>query len=187
VRPEQLFLDETEWRQRLAVRAVIQLSPFAAGESAPDTFDAGARPAKNFATERANPNADLFDAVRDYLDGERKSGRHAAIAAYTLGSADRLATVLRERGLTDLRRVADGKALARLPRSAVGLAILSLLWLGVTWVAGRAEGIGQWSRIKDLTSRAGLILQARCRWRSQAASYTTVTLAAKESTHLTPK
>ncbi len=87
VRPEQLFLDEAEWRQRLAVRAVIQLSPFAADESAPETFDAGARPAKNFATERANPNADLFDAVRDYLDSERKSGRHAAIAAYTLGAA----------------------------------------------------------------------------------------------------
>src|SRR6266403_4087081 len=62
VLPEQLFLDEAEWRQRLAVRAVVQLSPFAAAESAPDTFDAGARPAKNFANERANPNADLFDA-----------------------------------------------------------------------------------------------------------------------------
>jgi transcription-repair coupling factor (superfamily II helicase) len=165
VRPEQLFLDEAEWRQRLGGRAVVQLSPFAvpaegphpnppplAGEGADrarkspppqageggtraasaggwelgDAFDAGARPAKNFATERANPNADLFDGVRDYLDAERKSGRHAAIAAYTLGSADRLATVLRERGLSELRRVADGKALARLPRSAVGLAILPL-------------------------------------------------------------
>jgi len=91
-----------------------------------DAFDAGARPAKNFAAERANPNLNLFDAVRDYLDGERKSGRHAAIAAYTEGSAERLATVLREHGLADLRRVADGKALARLPRSALGLAILPL-------------------------------------------------------------
>jgi len=126
VRPEQLFLDEAEWQQRLHGRAIVQLSPFAAAETAPDSFDAGARPAKNFAAERANSNLNLFDAVRDYLDGERKSGRHAAIAAYTEGSADRLGTVLREHGLADLRPIANGKALARLPRSTVGLAILPL-------------------------------------------------------------
>jgi transcription-repair coupling factor (superfamily II helicase) len=126
VRPEQLFLDESEWARRLSGRAVIQLSPFSALDDTPDTFDAGARPAKDFAAERANPNVNLFEAVRDYLDEERKSGRHAAIAAYSEGSADRLATVLREHGLGELRRVADGKALARLPRAAVGLAILPL-------------------------------------------------------------
>jgi len=127
VQPEQMFLDETEWRQRLQGRAVVQLSPFAAPEEGPlDALDAGARPAKNFAAERANPNLNLFDAVRDYLDGERKSGRHAAVAAFTEGSADRLATVLREHGLTDLRRIADGKALSRLSQAAVGLAILPL-------------------------------------------------------------
>ena len=182
VKPEQLYLDDKEWRRALKARAVVQLSPFAMPEESPspqpspgetrgspsitlpldggglgggnaaavspatagtkqprsppprpspiegegvrDAFDAGARPAKNFAAERANPNLNLFDAVRDYLDAERKAGRHAAIAAYSNGSADRLATVLRERGLTDLRSVANGKSLAKLPRSAVGLAIL---------------------------------------------------------------
>src|SRR4029077_21212406 len=81
VRPEQLFLDESEWARRLGGRAVIQLSPFSAPGDMPDTIDAGARPAKDFAAERANPNVNLFEAVRDYLDEERKSGRHAAIAA----------------------------------------------------------------------------------------------------------
>ncbi len=91
-----------------------------------DAFDAGARPAKNFAIERADPRVNLFEAVRDYLTEAQKSGRRAAIAAYSEGSADRLATVLRERGLGDLRRVADGNALARMPRQTVGLAILPL-------------------------------------------------------------
>ena len=99
MRPEQLFLDEAEWQQRLHGRAIVQLSPFAAAETAPDSFDAGARPAKNFAAERANSNLNLFDAVRDYLDGERKSGRHAAIAAYTEGSADRLGDIQAVEGL----------------------------------------------------------------------------------------
>ena len=127
VRPEQMFLDDAEWKERLRAGAVVRLSPFGAPEErGADNFDAGARPAKNFATERANPNANLFDAVREYLDAERKAGRHAAIAAYSEGSADRLATVLREHGLADLRRIAGGAALARLPHSAVGLAILPL-------------------------------------------------------------
>ncbi len=91
-----------------------------------DAFDAGARPAKNFVAERADPRVQLFEAVRDYLTAEQKSGRRAAIAAYSEGSADRLATVLRERGLSELRRVNDGNALARLPKGTVGLVILPL-------------------------------------------------------------
>ena len=92
-----------------------------------DAFDAGARPAKNFAAERADTRINLFDAVRDYLAAEQKAGRRAAIAAYSEGSADRLATVLREHGVTELRRVADAAALAKLPRQrAVGLALLPL-------------------------------------------------------------
>ncbi|MGC2412678.1 MAG: transcription-repair coupling factor [Stellaceae bacterium] len=132
VRPDQMFLDEGEWQKALSGRAVIQLLPFAMPEEgeavAPpgDAFDAGARPARNFVAERADPKVQLFDAVRDYLAGEQKSGRRAAIAAYSEGSADRLATVLHEHGLGELRRVADGNALAKLPRQTVGLVILPL-------------------------------------------------------------
>ncbi|HZK91275.1 MAG TPA: transcription-repair coupling factor [Stellaceae bacterium] len=126
VKPEQMFIGDEEWRQALAGRAVVQLSPFAAPERGRDVFDAGARPAKNFVAERADPKIQLFEAVRDYLDAERKSGKRPVIAAYSAGAADRLATVLRERGLADLRTVAAGDALAKLPRSAVGLAILPL-------------------------------------------------------------
>ncbi|HXP06277.1 MAG TPA: CarD family transcriptional regulator, partial [Stellaceae bacterium] len=126
VKPEQMFIEDDEWRGELATRSTVQLSPFAAPESDRDAIDAGARPARNFAAERADPKVQLFEAVRDYLDAERKSGKRAAIAAYSVGSADRLATVLRERGLSDLRPVANGDALEKLPRSAVGLAILPL-------------------------------------------------------------
>src|SRR6185437_4389398 len=124
VKPEQMFIPDPEWDTELTGRAVVQLSPFAAPEADASGFDAGARPAKNFAAERADSKIQLFEAVRDYLDAERKSGKRVAIAAYSAGAADRLATVLRERGLSDLRAVADGGALAALPKSAIGLAIL---------------------------------------------------------------
>ena len=126
VKPEQMFIGDDEWRAVLEARAVVQLSPFAAAEDDRAAFDAGARPVMSFAAERADPKINLFEAVRDYLDAERKAGKRTAIAAYSAGSADRLATVLRERGLSDLRSVVDGEALEKLPRSAVGLAILPL-------------------------------------------------------------
>src|SRR5215469_4313179 len=153
VKPDQLFVGDDEWRALLSERTVVQLSPFEsphpnppplAGEGAANAgsslnpppragegrvgafVDAGARPARSFAAERADPKVNLFEAVRDYLDAERKAGKRAAIAAYSAGAADRLATVLRERGLSDLRSVADGDALEKLPRSSVGLAILPL-------------------------------------------------------------
>jgi transcription-repair coupling factor (superfamily II helicase) len=122
--PAQLYLDNQEWAAALCDRPVVQLSPFAAEQSDGEAFDAGARPARNFAPERADPNVVLFEAVRDYLGAERKSGRNTAVAAFSEGSADRLLTVLRERGVSDLRRVADGRALAALPDSAVGLVVL---------------------------------------------------------------
>jgi transcription-repair coupling factor (superfamily II helicase) len=126
VRPDQLYLDNLEWQRALQGRAVVRLSPFPPPEAAADRFDAGGRPARNFAVERADPNAVLFEAVGRYLDVERRGGRQVAVAAFSAGSADRLATVLRERGLAELRKIANADELAALPASAVGLAVLPL-------------------------------------------------------------
>src|SRR6266446_10711199 len=124
VRPAQLYLDNLEWQAGLRARPVVRLSPFVSPEGDGERLDASARPARNFAVERADPNVALFEAVRDYLEAERKSGRKTAVAAFSEGSAERLLTVLRERGVSDLRRVADGHALRALPPTAVGLAVL---------------------------------------------------------------
>ena len=124
IRPDQLYLDRREWQAALHGWPVVQLSPFAADQSDGDAFDAGARPARSFAAERADPNIVLFEAVRDYLEVERKSGRKTAVAAFSPGSADRLLTVLRERGVSDLSRIANGRELEELPGTAVGLAVL---------------------------------------------------------------
>jgi transcription-repair coupling factor (superfamily II helicase) len=156
VKPDRMFLGGADWTKALAGRAVVQLSPFSMPEEGPRpsppplsvlpspasgggqggsvaprseqdaAFDAGARPAKGFIAERADPKINLFDAVRDYLTAEQSAGRRAVIAAYSEGSADRLATVLRERGLGELLRLGDGAALVKLPQQVTGLAILPL-------------------------------------------------------------
>ena len=97
--PDQLFLDDAEWQRRLAERRVVQLSPFAAPPEAPLAFDAGGRRGREFAEARANPNLNLFEAVRDALKAEQAAGRRTAIAAYSPGSAERLRTLLGEHGI----------------------------------------------------------------------------------------
>src|SRR5262249_40465813 len=126
VKPEQLFLDEAEWAAALARRAVGELTPFAAPEGHAAAVDAGARPGRSFAEARANPKANLFEAVEAAIVDERKAGARVAIAAFSGGSADRLAAVLRERGVGDLRRAEDWNALQKLPEACVGLVVLAL-------------------------------------------------------------
>jgi transcription-repair coupling factor (superfamily II helicase) len=126
VRPEQLYLDATEWDAALAERAVADFTPFAGPEAAEGSFDAGARPARNFAEARANPKINVFDAVRDYLAEERASGRRVAVAAFSAGAADRLTTVLRDHGVAELQRADDWTALQKLPQRAVGVVVLGL-------------------------------------------------------------
>jgi transcription-repair coupling factor (superfamily II helicase) len=126
VRPEQLYLDDKEWEGALAQRAVAEFTPFAAPDATPGAFDAGARPARNFAEARANPRVNVFDAVRDYLAEERSAGRRVAVAAFSAGAADRLTTVLRDHGVDEVQRAADWAGLRKLPQRAVGVVVLGL-------------------------------------------------------------
>ena len=105
VRPDQAFLDEAEWARALARRRVGQLSPFTLPEGTQLSVDAGARQGPSFAAARANPEINLFDAVRDHVAAEAAAGRRVLIAAYSAGSAERLRTVLREHGVAELNPV----------------------------------------------------------------------------------
>jgi len=126
VRPEQAFLDEKEWGRALVRRRVGQFSPFTAPEGTTLTVDAGARPGPNFAEARANPQVNLFDAVRDHFASEAQAGRRVLIAAYSAGSADRLRTVLHEHGVADLRSAASWSEFQTAPGGSVGIAVLAI-------------------------------------------------------------
>jgi transcription-repair coupling factor (superfamily II helicase) len=126
VRPEQLYLGDGDWSTALAGRRTGQFTPFVAPADAPLTVDAGARPGRSFAEARANPNANLFDAVRDHLRAEQREGRRILIAAYSAGSAERLKTLLQERGLEDLPMAASWDAFLAAPAAGAGLAVLAI-------------------------------------------------------------
>ena len=126
VKPEQLFLDDTEWRRALDGRYVIQLSPFAAPPDTPLAVDAGGRRGRDFSAARGDPKRDLFEAVGEALVEEQTSARRVAIAAYSKGSAERLKTLLHEKGLLDLHVVEHWDELTSLPAGQAGLIVLSL-------------------------------------------------------------
>jgi transcription-repair coupling factor (superfamily II helicase) len=126
VRPAQLYLDDEEWTARLGERRVAEFTPFAAPAGAALTVIAGAGPGRDFAAERANPKLNLFDAVRDHLLAEERAGRRALILAYSAGSADRLKSVLQERGLEALGPVANWDAFLAGPKGRAGIAVLGL-------------------------------------------------------------
>jgi transcription-repair coupling factor (superfamily II helicase) len=125
VRPEQFTIEEREWQAMLRMRAVAELSAFAAPDGVA-SFDAGARPVAGFAAARNDPGANLFDAVRDRLGRERAAGRRVLLVAYSLGSADRLENVLHEHGVATPSRVADFAAFEALPDGTFGSAVMPI-------------------------------------------------------------
>ena len=125
--PERLYLDEAEWRQCLAGRAVAEVTPFNVPETAETTvYQGGGRAARDFAAERANPDVNLFDAVRETMAGECEAGRRVLVACYSAGSRDRLAGVLADHGVDQVVRPADWAAARDLATGAVGVVVLGL-------------------------------------------------------------
>ncbi len=92
--PDRLYLDREGWEALLQDRGSAWLLPAAA----PEGIDAGGRPAVDFSEARARPDIDLYAAVADRVAAHAAGGRRVLLAAYSEGSRDRLAGLLREQG-----------------------------------------------------------------------------------------
>ncbi|MDE2514966.1 MAG: transcription-repair coupling factor [Rhodospirillales bacterium] len=125
--PAALYLDRPEWDAMLGARPCIAFSPFAKAEGA-DGLEAGGRPGPIFA--RANdPGAtriSVFEQLRPAIARWGQEGRRVAIAAWSLGSRERLGALLREHGFSDVAVVADAAALLARPAGSVSLMTLGL-------------------------------------------------------------
>ena len=103
--PDRLYLAEAEWRERLDTCALARLSPFAAPEGTADAIDVGARAGHNFAAERSDPNANVFEAVTNHVEALQAAGKRVVVALWSEGSRERMAHVLAEHGLLNLATV----------------------------------------------------------------------------------
>jgi transcription-repair coupling factor (superfamily II helicase) len=125
--PDRLYLSPEQVAAGLADRAALEFSPFAAPDAgARKIFHAGSRPGRAFVEERADPNANVFDAAVRHIGAVRAARRRVVIAGWTEGSLDRLSQILAEHQLGNMKPVETLADAERLGVGEAGLAVLPL-------------------------------------------------------------
>lgn len=116
----RLYLAEQEWSGHL--KDVYTLSPFGAAH---ETEEA-ARKGRDFADVRALPDGDIFKSLANHVSDLRKAGRKIVIAAYSMGSRERLRSLMMAAGFTSLTDIAGADDLKKLDQFQIGMAIIAL-------------------------------------------------------------
>jgi transcription-repair coupling factor (superfamily II helicase) len=124
--PDRLYLAETEWRERLDKSPLARLTPFAAPDKTPDAIEIGAHAGHNFSAERNTSGTNVFEAVTKHVHALQAAGKRAIVALWSEGSRERMAHVLAEHGLVNLKPIASWPQALALPRHEVALAILGI-------------------------------------------------------------
>jgi transcription-repair coupling factor (superfamily II helicase) len=124
--PDKLYLPEDEWTERLRIASLARLTPFAVPEGSGASVDAGTRQGHNFAAERADNAAGVFDAVTKHVQALQAAGKRVVVALWSEGARERMKHVLAEHGLHNLASVGSWTEALALPRPQVGLAVLGL-------------------------------------------------------------
>ncbi|HEX2761168.1 MAG TPA: CarD family transcriptional regulator, partial [Rhizomicrobium sp.] len=125
LKPEALYLGDTEWQSGLSKNLVRSLSPFQAPESM-TSVDAGGRAGRDFAPERAGGTQNVFQLAADHLKALQAANKRVVVASWTDGSAERMGGVLSDHGLPAIRKVANWPEALRLHAHAVGIACLGI-------------------------------------------------------------
>ena len=124
--PDRLYLSETEWQERLEARRLVRLLPFAAPEGAAAVIDAATRQGRNFAAERAQPDANVFDAVKGHVHALQSAGKRVVFALWSDGARDRMSHVLADHAVLNLVNVETWPQAQARPAHEIALAVLGL-------------------------------------------------------------
>jgi transcription-repair coupling factor (superfamily II helicase) len=122
--PGRLYLDLDGWEGMLAAPGVLRFVPFAPASDLPGVMDAGGRPGRLFADVRAS-GENVFAAYGEHAKALAARGHRPVLAAWTRGSRERLANLLREHGVA-CEPVEDVLQAQRLPAGTVALAIIGV-------------------------------------------------------------
>ncbi len=125
VPPESMYLSSNDWQAALNARTVARLTPFEE-PGAGNVYAMKGRQGRTFAAERADPDANVFDAVAAYVRTIHSGHRRVAIAAWSIGARERLISLLADHGLKDIAKVENFVELLALKPGVTGFAILGL-------------------------------------------------------------
>ena len=124
--PDRLYLNETEWKTRLADIALARLTPFAVPDGSGAVVDVGARQGRSFAAERAQEGGNVFDAVREHVQALQAADKRVAIAMWSDGSRERMSHVLADHKVMNLAPADSWPRMLALPKPATALITLGL-------------------------------------------------------------
>ena len=150
LKPDALYLKPDEFRAHLDAAPLARVSPFAVPETSQGlTVDLGAGVGRSFAPERADENANVFEAAVKHIEALREDGKRVILAGWSDGSRERLGHVLQEHGLKKIEPVSS---LAQ----TIGLKGVALAVIGVEqgFVAGDLAVIGEQDILGDRLVRS---------------------------------
>ncbi len=98
---ETMYLDEIGLHEKFANYEVVDFSPF---PPLPEQKDAGARKGRDFGDIRAQAGAELYSHIAKHIFDLQINGKKPLITAYSVGSKERIANILREQGLHDIEK-----------------------------------------------------------------------------------
>ncbi len=120
--PESLYLEDAALRELLSGRPVRKFSPFKSEDAR--TLSMGAAVGRNFSAERQAAEANVFDAATQHVKALIKSGKRVLFAAWSDGSAERLAGVLIDHGMPEPTHVKSWQEASALPIARPVVAVL---------------------------------------------------------------
>jgi len=125
--PAELYLTLAEWRQRLEASSSVWVTPFAAPVGKTRlAIDCRSKPGRGFASERADPAANVFSVATDHIKALQSSGKRAIFACWSDGSRERLGHVLADHGLKDAASVSSFTQALALKPQTLALAVIGL-------------------------------------------------------------
>jgi transcription-repair coupling factor (superfamily II helicase) len=154
--PSMLYLNRADWDEMLSFGPVLAFTPFGMPDGAPG-IDGGGRPGPIFAQsggqlggQSGGPGITVFDQLRGQAGRWTAEGRRIVVAAWTRGSRERLANLLREHGFKDAAAEPDFAAIRRKEAGSVSLVVLGL---ERGFVAERMAVVGEQDLLGERISR----------------------------------
>src|SRR3569623_1392265 len=121
---DALYLKAEDFNDRLETAPAHRTTPFHEPESA-TVLDFQVDGPRDFAPARAS-GVNIYEAVVEHLDRLRRDGRKPVLASYSTGARERLTGLLKDHGLTALRRVDNWHDALGAAVSSVALIVLPL-------------------------------------------------------------
>ncbi len=143
--PDRLYLDRAGWDAMLSGGPLFGFTPFAKPEGAVGV-DGSGRPGPIFVQGGVN----VFDQFRAQADRWADEGRRIVLAAWTRGSRERLANLLREHGVKGAAQEESWAAIRRKPAGSISVVVF-----GVErgFVADRLALVGEQDLLGERISR----------------------------------